>query len=288
MHAPPSPSSLSSRRALGALVLVTVLVSAVDLARPASTSVLRGAAASALGPLERAVAVGGDARLARVTAERDELARRVAADRDAAAAGRRLTALLGSTSAARVVPARVIAFGGGVTTGARRVTLDVGSRDGLAVDLPVVAADGLVGRVVAVSDWTSDVAVLGDRDVTVGVRVGARGTLGAVAAGSATATPGSATAGAPPRAAGRLGLTLVQQGTVRAGEVVTTLGSVGGGPYPPGLRVGTVTSVDPPRGQLTATASVRPAVDPTTLDVVGVLLPTTRAAARPPVAGTAP
>ena len=191
----PSPSSRFSRRALGALVLVTVLVSAADLARPASTSVLRGTAASALGPLERAVAVGGDARLARVTAERDELARRVAADRDAAAAGRRLTALLGSTSAARVVPARVIAFGGGVTTGVRRVTLDAGSRDGLAVDLPVVAADGLVGRVVAVSDWTSDVAVLGDRDVTVGVRVGARGTLGAVAAGSATAT---ATAPGPP------------------------------------------------------------------------------------------
>ena len=68
-------------------------------------------------------------------------------------------------------------------------------------------------------------------------------------------------------------------------RLVTTLGSVGGGPYPPGLRVGTVASVDPPRGQLTATASVRPAVDPTTLDVVGVLLPTTRAAARPPVAG---
>ena len=117
LHSPSPLSSLSSRRALGALVLVTVLVSAADLARPASTSVLRGAAASALGPLERAVAVGGDARLARVTAERDELARRVAADRDAAAAGRRLTALLGSTSAARVVPARVIAFGGGVTTG---------------------------------------------------------------------------------------------------------------------------------------------------------------------------
>jgi rod shape-determining protein MreC len=279
-------SSRSSRRALGALVLVTLLVTAADLARPASTSVLRTAAATVLGPLERAVAVDGDARLGRVTAERDELARRVAADRDAAAAARRLTALLGSTSAARVVPARVIAFGGGATTGSRRVTLDAGSRDGLAVDLPVVAADGLVGRVVAVSDWTSDVALLGDRDVTVGVRVGGRGTLGAVTAGSATATAGSATAGAAPRPAGRLGLTLVEQGTVRAGEAVTTLGSVGGGPYPPGLRVGTVASVDPPRGQLTATASVRPAVDPTTLDVVGILLPTARAAARTPVGGT--
>ena len=175
-----------------------MLVSAADLARPASTSVLRGAAASALGPLERAVAVGGDARLARVTAERDQLARRVAADRDAAAAGRRLTALLGSTSAARVVPARVIAFGGGVTTGVRRVTLDAGSRDGLAVDLPVVAADGLVGRVVAVSDWTCDVAVLGDRARHVGVRVGAGGTLGAVAAGC-HATPGSAPPALRPR-----------------------------------------------------------------------------------------
>ena len=81
-----SPSPLSSRRALSALVLVTVLVSAADLARPASTSVLRGAAASALGPLERAVAGGGDAVLAQATPARDPQARRGAADPAAAPA----------------------------------------------------------------------------------------------------------------------------------------------------------------------------------------------------------
>ena len=59
-----------------------------------------------------------------------------------------------------------------------------------------------------------------------------------------------------------------------AGDRVTTLGSVGGRPYVPGIVVGTVTSVDPAQGQLTATAVVRPAVDASRLDIVAVVLPT--------------
>jgi rod shape-determining protein MreC len=271
-------SPRSSRRTLGTLLLVTLLASATDLALPGSTSVLRGAAATVLGPLERAVAPDGDPRVARLTAERNELARRAAADEDAVRTARRVTALLGSTPSPRVVPARVVASGGAAAPGSRRVTIDAGARDGVTADLPVVAAGGLVGRVVATWDRTSDVLVLGDRGVTVGVRVGARGTLGSLSA--------TAPAGAGRRPGGRLSLTLVERGTVRVGDVVTTLGSVGGSPYPPGVRVGTVASVDPRRGQLTATASVLPAVDPTTLDVVGVLLPTARTTARTPVAGT--
>jgi rod shape-determining protein MreC len=271
-------SPRSSRRTLGTLLLVTLLASATDLALPGSSSVLRGAAATVLGPLERAVAPDGDPRVARLTAERNELARRAAADEDAVRTARRVTALLGSTPSPRVVPARVVAFGGAAAPGSRRVTIDAGARDGVTADLPVVAAGGLVGRVVATWDRTSDVLVLGDRGVTVGVRAGARGTLGSLSA--------TAPAGAGRRPGGRLSLTLVERGTVRVGDVVTTLGSVGGSPYPPGVRVGTVASVDPRRGQLTATASVLPAVDPTTLDVVGVLLPTARTTARTPVAGT--
>ena len=69
---------------------------------------------------------------------------------------------------------------------------------------------------------------------------------------------------------------------------MTTLGSVGGRPYVPGIVVGTVTAVDPPRGQLTATAAVRPAVDPSRLDVVAVVLPAAPATGTAAAAAKAP
>ncbi len=62
------------------------------------------------------------------------------------------------------------------------LTLDAGSHDGVVTDVTVVSADGLVGRVVAVSPWTCDVQVLGSAGSVVGVRVGTAGTMGTVAA----------------------------------------------------------------------------------------------------------
>ena len=44
-----------------------------------------------------------------------------------------------------------------------------------------------------------------------------------------------------------------------------------------------MTAVDPDRGQLTRTATVRPVVDPDAIDVVAVLVPQARVAARPEV-----
>ena len=67
-------------------------------------------------------------------------------------------------------------------TGGRQVTVDVGQRDGVEPNLTVVAADGLVGRVVSVGPWSSDVRLLDGADAAVAVRVGS-GVLGSVAAG---------------------------------------------------------------------------------------------------------
>jgi len=149
---------------------------------------------------------------------------------------------------------------------------DVGYRDGVTKDLTVIAGAGLVGRVIAVAAWTSDVLVVGDRDLTVGVRVGTKGWLGSVSA--------TAPVGAPPRAPGRLSLTLLEQGTVEVGDTVTTLGSVGGRPFIPDVPVGTVVSLDPDRGQLTVSAIVEPIVDTEALDVVAVVLSTPRSVPR--------
>jgi rod shape-determining protein MreC len=66
---------------------------------------------------------------------------------------------------------------------------------------------------------------------------------------------------------------------------VTTLGSVGGLPFPAGLRVGTVERVDEAPGDLTPTAAVRPAADITTLGVLGVLRTAPRSTPRPALTG---
>ena len=268
------------------MVVATVFVMGLDLAQPGSTSFLRTGAAAAFGPLERAVTVGRDDEVTRLTRERDELVRQRLQDAEAVRQAREVTSVLASSGAkgAKLLAARVVAFTPGSSTtgsssGERRVTIDVGYRDGVTKDLTVIAGAGLVGRVIAVAAWTSDVLVVGDRDLTVGVRVGTGGGYGSV---SATAPIGLA-----PRPAGRLSLTMLELGAVAVGDTVTTLGSVGGRPFMPDIPVGTVVSLDPDRGQLTSTAVVQPVVDAATLDVVAVILSTRRSVPRAPATGSA-
>ncbi|QGN56911.1 rod shape-determining protein MreC [Nostocoides sp. HKS02] len=249
----------SRRHLLGTLLAATLVLMLVDLAGGPGPGALRVAGGAVFGPLERVLAPGrpADAAPLRSVVDTARLAQE-------SVAGPQLRQLLGMPAIAggTVVPARVIAVGRQGASGPERVTIDAGSRDGIHPDLCVVSAAGVVGRVVAVSPWTADVLLVGSADLVVGVRVGAAGTLGSV---------GSGARGPHPRPAGELGLTLVQRGTVAPGDVVTTMGSVGGVPFPPGLPVGTVATVDDSPGDLAPGAAVRPAVDVTTLDVVGVL-----------------
>jgi rod shape-determining protein MreC len=267
------------RRTLAVLVVATVLVLGLDLTRSGSTSYLRTGAAAAFGPLERAIAVGGDAEVVRLTSERDEVVGARVQDEATVRQAREVTAVLASPSArdARLLAAQVVGFTPATPSGECRVTIDVGSRDGVTKDLTVIAGAGLVGRVIVVGPWTSDVLVVGDRHLTVGVRVGVHGRLGAVSA----TTP----VGGTPPGPGRLSLTLLQQGTIEVGDAVTALGSVDGRPFRPDTPVGTVVSVDPDRGQLTSTATVEPSVEYGTLDVVAVVLSATRSVARAPATG---
>jgi rod shape-determining protein MreC len=102
--------------------------------------------------------------------------------------------------------------------------------------------------------------------------VGPAGTLATVG------PPSSSDRESRPR--GSLTLSFVQPGTPVVGDLVQTLGSLDERPYAAGVLVGTVTSVDPDRGELTRTATVRPVVDPDAVDVVAVLVPRTRTSAR--------
>lgn len=259
----------SRRRLLGVLLALTVVVLGVDVAGGPGVEQLRSAGGAGFGPLERFLSPGTGAEpdAARAALLRDQL---VSQTREA----RELERLTGAPDLAgsTFLPARVVGVGRQGAAGPERVTLDLGSRDGVRPDLSVVAADGLVGRVVAVSPWTCDVLLVGSADLVVGVRIGRAGTLGSV---------GSGARGPRHRPAGQLNLTVVERGAVRSGDEVTTLGSVGGSPFPAGLRVGTVQGVDDVPGDLTPTGSVRPAVDLTTLGVVGILLQAPRTTPRP-------
>ena len=266
--------SIVRRRLLVALASLTLALLVADLAGWAVADGIRRTGGLVLGPVQRVLSGAPGDRLAAVESENVQL-RTLVADQQRRLDGLgRLDALLGSaaTTGRTVLPARVVATDLS-PLGGRSVTLDVGSRDGVRIDSTVVSADGLVGRVVAVSPWTSDVQVLGSTGSVVAVRVGPAGTLG-------TVTPPAA-GDSESRPRGSLRLSTLAPGTPVVGDLVRTLGSVDEAPYAAGVVVGTVTAVDPDHGQLTRGATVRSATDPDAVDVVAVIVPSARSAARP-------
>lgn len=251
-----------------ALVLLTAGALVADLARPGMTDPLRRVAADVLAPAQAALAGWDEDELARLAAERDALAGEVARLREQVKRADQLEGLAGTRtwSDDQLLPARVVAFAPvSAPVQARTLTIDAGADDGVEVDLTVISADGLVGRVVRVASTSADVLVLGDPEVVVGVRFGPEGALGSVAG----ATP----PGSPPRGHGELTLTALGDSPVGVGDVVTTLGSPDGRPYAADVRLGTVTAVDPDQSGLASTAVVTPLVDLDTLDLVAVVLP---------------
>ena len=274
-------SDRRQRRLVGLAVLVTLALVLVDLVGGPGAELLRRGAATVLGPLERVLAPAGQPGQEALQRENDRLASALRQAQLAGADGAALSALLASpaTSGARIVPARVVGVGAPGPQGIVRITIDVGSRDGVSADRTVVSGAGLVGRVASVAPWTSDVLVVGGPDVAVGVRVGAAGVLATVG--------GSAASGAE-RDAGELGLSLVETGTLSVGDEVRTLGSVEGRPFVPGVLVGTVSAVKPQHGRLAPSGTVRPAVDVGALSIVAVLLTAPRSTPRVAATGGAP
>jgi len=158
----------------------------------------------------------------------------------------------------RIVAATVIAVGQGYD---RTVTLDVGSRDGIRPEETVVNGSGLVGTVTSVSPWTCTVLLASDATAVVGVRLAGSGQMGWVT-------------GAASSVSGLDVLTLHVLGSssaVAPGQQLFTSASVGNRPYVAGVPVGVVARVETGAG-LTKTALVRPFVDFSALDVVGVVV----------------
>ncbi len=141
---------------------------------------------------------------------------------------RRLRDLLGwrEVSSWRLHPARVIARD--PSGWWQTVRIDVGSRDGLTVDLPVLAAEGLVGRVSGVGLAMSEVVLIGDPQCRVSVVVRETGETGVLTSRSSGVLDHRL-----------VDLTHLPRNTgLRPGQTVFTSGL--GGVFPRGIPVGTI------------------------------------------------
>lgn len=110
------------------------------------------------------------------------------------------------------------------------ITIDRGSSSGVALNMPVVTAGGIVGRVIALSPWTAQVMMVTDEKAAAGAIVGQLGGSGAL---------GSV------KGVGQNGLMEMRYVSglekVEVGDYILTTGQ--DGIYPPGLSVGEVVQV---------------------------------------------
>ncbi|GGN48330.1 rod shape-determining protein MreC [Streptomyces kronopolitis] len=137
------------------------------------------------------------------------------------------------------------------------ITIDAGSRDGIARDMTVLNGDGLVGRVTTVGPSTSTVLLAADPDFTVGTRMEKTNEIG-FANGQGVRS---------------LRVQLLNgRANIKKGDRLVTFGSSKDKPFVPGVPVGRVVRVEPFNGDLTRTLQVRPFVAFSQLDIVGVVV----------------
>jgi rod shape-determining protein MreC len=158
--------------------------------------------------------------------------------------------------------AQVIA--NGVSNFEWTIEIDKGSSDGLAVDMPVVAAAGLVGHIVRVTPSSAVVQLIIDPDSAVAGRLDVSGETGLLEGEGES----------------DLRMTLVDaNATVQPDETVVTAGyrlleGAAQSLYPPNVLIGTVSRVMSDEGALEKFVTVRPAVDFSSLSLVLVVVST--------------
>ncbi|HKP82519.1 MAG TPA: rod shape-determining protein MreC, partial [Pyrinomonadaceae bacterium] len=181
--------------------------------------------------------------------------------RQAAAENERLKGLLGLNEQTTIksIPARVIARDPSVWF--NTITINRGSSSGVEMNMPVVTAGGIVGRIITVSPWASQVMLLTDEKAGAGAVVGQLGQSGAL---------GSV------RGRADLGVALIEMryvsGTekVEVGDNVTTTGQ--DGIYPAGLNVGRVVEVKSGSATQAHHILIQPGAQLDRLEEVAVLL----------------
>jgi rod shape-determining protein MreC len=145
------------------------------------------------------------------------------------------------------------------TTWYQTLTLNRGSKEGVAVNDPVIGALGLIGKVVTVSPTTSEVLLIldGEGQVSALVRSSAgNGTFGIV--------QGTYKRGSRLTPEGNLQMLFRREDNVNAGDLVLTSGI--GGVYPKDVPIGKVAEIQLDPTGLLKTAFIEPLVNFDTLE----------------------
>jgi rod shape-determining protein MreC len=167
---------------------------------------------------------------------------------------RRLLGFAEESAERRYVGSRVIGVRLG-TAGLQILTIDRGADDGVAKLMPVVVAEGVVGRVLAVGGHSADVLVLTDRNSSIAVRI------------ERTRARANVRGLGKPDGA-KLEYALRSEDIIE-GDAVVTSGT--DGVFPRGLKVGKLTQLERTAHGLFQEARVVPAVDVTRVEEVLVL-----------------
>lgn len=155
----------------------------------------------------------------------------------------------------KLVPAQVIAVGAG--SGFEwTATIDAGSMDGVETDMTVLNGDGLVGRVTIVGRSTATVLLAIDPEFNVGVRL-----------------PDGETGVVTGRQKSDMGFYLIDPAArVKPGDGLVTQGSKDQKPFVWGVPVGQVVTATSPLSGQSQTGTVKPYVNFSALDLVGVVV----------------
>ncbi len=270
-----SRRSRSSKFRLGLLVFTSLVLITIDVrTEGGAIDTARGFVLDALGPLRSNTSrilepVGGaweavtsyddlEARNALLRAKIAELQSSVLEVGEIERERKSLLALLGARDRVAQVgrrTARVI--DAPISNYQRTLELDKGSRDGIAVGMPVETGAGVIGRISNVSVTRSQVELLTDPNFDVGIRMARSGDDG-IASGRGRNSD--------------LEVSFIELDTVVIpGETVVTSGFQGS-TFPEGLLIGTVVDVVPNAVQGTQRITVHPAADLDRLRWVQVLL----------------
>lgn len=145
------------------------------------------------------------------------------------------------------------------TTWYRTLTLNRGSKDGIAVNNPVIGALGLIGKVVSVSPTTSEVLLILDGEGQVSALVG-----GSAGNGTFGIVQGTYKRGSRLTPEGNLQMLFKREDNVNAGDLVLTAGV--GGVYPKDVPIGKVVEIQLDPTGLLKTAFIEPLVNFDTLE----------------------
>ena len=280
-----------SRTVLGLLIFASITLITLDGTRGDESLLapVRTVAANALGPAESVVATALrpitalpdrfrtvadlQERNNQLESENARLLARVRANDLVGQRGEEFDGLIdiANRQGFEIVPAQVVGFGPAQSFGLT-VTIDAGTRDGVDSDMTVLNDTGLVGRVVSADTFTSTVLLIVDAESVVGGRVSSSRELGFLDGGGSL------------NADGTLSMSLVDQTAVpQTGDTVVSWGSPNGAPYVPAVPIGRVVSVQHSPRELSSIATIQPAVDFSSLDLVGVVIGSDPRASRPPL-----